>query len=564
MNKRWVVGKKSEEEAIHSLSQSININTTLASILVNRGVTDFDEAKAFFRPELNHLHDPFLMLGMEKAVTRIEQAIEDREGILLYGDYDVDGTTSVSMFYSFLKNHCAHLSYYIPDRYKEGYGLSDQGVEWARENDFTLIITLDCGISANRLIDENPDLDFIICDHHKPGEKLPQAHAILNPKQKDCKYPYKELSGCGVAFKLIQAFSIRRNIEFEEIYSLLDFVVVSIAADIVPITGENRTLAFFGLKVLNEGARVGIKALIDVARAKGTLDISNIVFGLAPRINAAGRIAHAHDAVKLLIADEIEEAEQLAQDVQERNDQRKNFDEVTTLEAIEMIEQDEALKSAKTTVLYRNDWHKGVIGIVASRCIERYHRPTIIFTESNNKATGSARSVEGFDIYDAIASCSHLLSEFGGHKYAAGLTIDLDKIDDFQSHFESVVSARIKDEQLIPSLNIDEIIELDQITDKFVNVLGQMAPFGPGNMQPVFVSDNLFVEQSLRVLKGSHLKLKLGQDGCERKFEAIAFGQADHYSRLANGDAFSAAYTIEKNHYMGRTSLQLNIRDIRF
>ncbi len=554
-----------ETEELEALSKSLNVNPYLATILLQRGKNSFEEAKKFFRPSLIHLHDPFLIKDMDKAVARLQKAIDANEKILVYGDYDVDGTTAVALVFSYLKTFYTHCDFYIPDRYTEGYGVSESGVIWAEQNNFTLIIALDLGIKASDMVHlaSHKGIDFIICDHHLPGKDVPNAVAVLDPKREDCGYPYKELSGCGLGFKLLQAFARTQGHE-EKVYEYLDLVAVSNAADIVPINGENRTLTYFGLQKLNQNPRPGLKALKDIAGTKGDLDVSGIVFTLGPRINAAGRVAHARGAVELLIAQTEEEANALAEKVNLKNDLRREFDLSITEEAISMIEQDETLRNAKSTVLFKETWHKGVIGIVASRCIEKFYRPTIILTESNNKATGSARSVRGFDLYEAISSCADLLDKFGGHKYAAGLTLELQNLDAFKSRFEDIVSATITEEMKVPVVEIDLEVPLKAITGKFFSILKQMAPFGPENQKPVFEARNLFVVNSLSNFKERHIRFLAGQDGTDNIFQVVGFDLAEHYDRLAKGDSFRMAYTIEENTYNGITSIQLRAKDIKF
>jgi single-stranded-DNA-specific exonuclease len=565
MEKRWVYKPEPDPEKVRSLSEAIKISETLATILVQRGQHDFNDAKSFFRPSLGELHNPFLMKDMDLAVARIEKAILNREKILIYGDYDVDGTTSVAMFYGFLSAHYSNLDYYIPDRYKEGYGVSTQGIEFAKENNFSLIVTLDCGIKSVDKIElaNSYGIDFIICDHHNPGEALPDAIAVLDPKRKDCGYPFKELSGCGVGFKLLQAYCLNNGISTDELYGYLDLLAISIASDIVSITGENRILTYYGLKRINENPSPGVKALVVVAGFKKNLDVTNVVFGLGPRINAAGRIAHAKTAVQLLISTTVEEAEDYAKKINEKNLVRRDFDSTITQEALEMIEQDLLMKDAKSTVLFKNDWHKGVIGIVASRCIEKYYRPTIILTESNNYATGSARSVFGFDVYEAIAKCSDLLEHFGGHMYAAGLTLKLDNIQAFRERFENAVSAVITEDQLSPQIEVDQKLRLNMINEKFFRILDQMAPFGPGNMQPVFVSENVVDDGRSKVLKEEHLRLSIKQED-SLSINAIGFGMAGYYKRISSKEPFHICYNISENEYNGTKSLQLIIKDIKF
>ncbi|WP_333818569.1 single-stranded-DNA-specific exonuclease RecJ [Ohtaekwangia sp.] len=565
MYKRWIQKEIPSSQEVDQLSQAINVNRCLTSILLQRGITDFKNAKDFFRPSLEHLHDPFLMKDMEKAINRLKQAIDSEEKILIYGDYDVDGTTAVSLVFSYIYNFYSNCEVYIPDRYAEGYGVSLAGIEWAEQNGYTLIIALDCGIKSSELIDvaHHKGIDFIICDHHLPDDNIPHAVAVLDPKRKDCTYPYKELSGCGIGFKLVQAYAQRFRDE-QELYQYLDLVAVSIASDIVPITGENRTLAYFGLRKLNDDPSPGLKALKEIATIKNDLDISGVVFTLGPRINAAGRVAHARAAVELLIAKTEQEANDLAEKVNVKNDLRKQFDSDITEEAIAMIENDAALRSAKSTVLFKNTWHKGVIGIVAARCVEKYYRPTVILTESNNKITGSARSVNGFDLYSAILECSDLLEKFGGHKYAAGLTLDIQNLESFQRRFEEVVSSTITEEMLTPVIEIDMPLHFNSITPKFLNVLKQMAPFGPENPRPVFEASNIYVFNSLSSFKDKHVRFLAAQEGSDSVFQAVGFDLAEHYDRLSRRDLFRMTFTVEENTFNGTTSIQLRIKDIKF
>jgi single-stranded-DNA-specific exonuclease len=565
MYRRWTQKEIPSQEEVEKLSQAINVNHCLASILIQRKIADFENAKNFFRPSLEHLHDPYLMKDMDKAIDRLKKAIDSDEKILIYGDYDVDGTTAVSLVYSYLHNFYGNCEVYIPDRYAEGYGVSLAGIEWAEQNGYTLIIALDCGIKSSELIEtaRHKGIDFIICDHHLPDDNIPLAAAVLDPKRKDCNYPYKELSGCGIGFKLVQAYSQRYR-DDQELYQYLDLVAVSIASDIVPINGENRTLAHFGLKKLNENPSPGLKALKDIACIKNDLDVSGIVFTLGPRINAAGRVAHARAAVELLIAKTEEEANDLAGKVNIKNDLRKQFDSDITEEAIAMIEGDAALRSAKSTVLFKNTWHKGVIGIVAARCVEKYYRPTVILTESNNKITGSARSVNGFDLYKAIYECSDLLEKFGGHKYAAGLTLDIQNLESFQRRFEEVVSSTITEDMLTPVIEIDMPLHFDTINPKFLNVLKQMAPFGPESQRPVFQASNVYVFNSLSSFKDKHVRFLAAQEGSDNVFQAVGFDMAEHYDRLSRRDLFKMAYTVEENTFNGTTSIQLRIKDIKF
>jgi single-stranded-DNA-specific exonuclease len=565
MEKRWIYKEAPPRETVEKLSKEININPYLSTVLVQRGTTTFQAAKDYFRPSLDQLHDPLLMKDMQHAVDRLARAIAGEEKILVYGDYDVDGTTAVALVYSYLRQFYPNCEVYIPDRHKEGYGVSQAGVEWADENGYTLIIALDCGIKASDMVilADHKGIDFIICDHHLPDEKIPNAVAVLDPKRKDCNYPYKELSGCGLGFKLIQAFA-RQHRKEEEVYQFLDLVAVSIASDIVPITGENRILTYFGLKKLNENPLPGLKALRELSQNRGDLDVSGIVFTLGPRINAAGRVAHASAAVELLIAKTEEEATRFAEGVNLNNDTRRQFDLDTTEEALSMIHNDEVLRLAKSTVLFKNTWHKGVIGIVAARCIEKYYRPTVILTESNNKITGSARSVMGFDLYEAILKCSDLLEKFGGHKYAAGLTMDKKNLVAFQQRFEEVVAAQITSEMLTPSIEIDTAISFDAITPKFLNVLKQMAPFGPENQKPVFEAKDVYVSNSLSNFKDKHVKFTASQEGNGSSFQVVGFELGEHYEQLAMQTPFRMAFTIEENYYNGYTSIQLRAKDIKF
>lgn len=565
MVKRWLRRAIPSQVQVDALSESINTNAYLSTILVQRGIDTFDEAKKFFRPSLEHLHDPFLMKDMDKAVVRIHEAIEKGEKILVYGDYDVDGTTAVALVYSYLKSFYPDCDFYIPDRSKEGYGVSREGILWAEQNSFSLIIALDLGIKSSDmvLLADHKGIDFVICDHHLPGDEMPQAVAVLDPKRADCAYPFQELSGCGIGFKLLQAYS-RKYRDESELNQYLDLVAVSIASDIVPVNGENRVLAFFGLKKLNENPLPGLKALIGLSGTKNELDISTIVFTLGPRINAAGRVSHARSAVELLISKSEEEATALAEKIDLKNDIRREFDLTITEEAIAMIESDESLIGAKSTVLFKENWHKGVIGIVAARCVEKYYRPTVILTESNNLLTGSARSIRDFDLHQAIASCSDLLEKFGGHKYAAGLTMQRANLEAFQQRFEQVVSASVTEEMLTPVIEIDLSLPFDAITPKFRSVLKQMAPFGPENHKPVFESGEVFVANSLNSFKDRHIRFLAGQKGNDAIVNVVGFDMMDHYQRLAQGSEFRIAYTVDENTFNGMTSLQLRLKDIKF
>ncbi|MEJ1236879.1 single-stranded-DNA-specific exonuclease RecJ [Chryseolinea sp. T2] len=564
MIKRWSIKQMPAEEQVAGLSKSINVNRYLASILVQRGITDFETARSFFRPSLESLHSPFEMKGMNDAVERLQSAIELNEKLLIFGDYDVDGTTAVALVSSYLRRFYS-CEVYIPDRNVEGYGISKAGIDWAADNHCTLIIALDCGIKSASLVEyaKSKGIDFIICDHHLPDHDIPEAIAVLDPKQEDCPYPYKELSGCGIGFKFMQAYAQRYR-DPSEVLDFLDLVAVSIASDIVPLTGENRVLAYYGLRKLNTNPVPGLKALKDIADLRTELDVTGIVFSLGPRINAAGRIAHGSAAVSLLNAHTEEEANNLATTLNLRNEERKEYDHSITGEAIAMIEGSESLRSAKSTVLFKNTWHKGVIGIVAARCVEKYYRPTVILTESNNKITGSARSVNGFDLYNAILECSDLLEKFGGHKYAAGLTLDISNLELFQQKFEQVVSSTITEEMLTPLVEMDVSIPFDIITPKFMSILKQMSPFGPENAKPVFEASNVYVFNSLSSFKDRHIKFLAGQDNSNNVFQAVGFDLGQHYEKLAEADRFRMAFTLEENVYNGVTTIQLRIKDIKF
>jgi len=566
MEKRWVENRAVDEHIISQLADQLNITSIIATLLVNRGVSNFKEAEAFFRPKPEHIHDPFLMKDMDKAIERIQLAINNNERILIYGDYDVDGTTSVSLVYSFFKPIYSNIDFYIPDRYKEGYGVSIAGIEYAKKNNCSLIIALDCGIKSIEHVQyaKSLDIDFIICDHHLPGSEIPQAYAVLDPKRIDCEYPFKELSGCGIGFKLVQAYCQVENIPLESILKLLDLVVVSIASDIVPVTGENRTLAYLGLEYLNKSPRPGLRALIEKTDCK-ELSINEIVFFIGPRINAAGRIDHAQHAVALLIAETYEEAKRLCEIVDIKNTERKEFDQSITLEAIELLENDLELKNKKSTVLFNSEWHKGVIGIVASRLIDKYYRPTIILTESNGHAAGSARSVNGFDIYEAIGSCSDLLEQYGGHKYAAGLTMKIENIPAFIERFEEIVTNTIHVNSLQQEIEIESELNLIEFNAKFYRILKQFAPFGPGNSKPVFISSDVQLAGDLKVVGkqiSNHLKFSVVQNG-SYLFECIAYGLGHYYERLQNVQSFDICYSIEENTWRDKTSIQLNVKDIR-
>jgi len=566
MEKRWVVKDNNDEKA-KSIAKDLNVTEILGKLLVQRGVDTFDKAKSFFRPKIEELYNPFLMMDMDKAVERLKLAIDKNEKILVYGDYDVDGTTSVSMVYHFLSKLTNNIEFYIPDRYKEGYGVSAKGIAYAASVNVDLIITLDCGIKAVEQVENGnkEQIDFIICDHHQPGNKLPDAYAILDPKRLDCNYPFKELCGCGVGFKLLQAYCIENDIEFEKLYPYLDLVALAIGADIVPIVDENRIMAFHGLKLINENPRIGIKSLLITAKADKQITITDLVFIAGPRINAAGRIKSGRKAVELLISEDDELAKEYASEIEEDNLLRRDLDRSITIEALEMINGNSDWKNRSSTVVFDAQWHKGVIGIVASRIIETYYRPTIVFTKSGDVAAGSARSVKGFDIYKALENCSDLLIQFGGHKYAAGMTIEIDKINDFREKFEEVVKQTIDPELLIPVINIDQELGFNEINPKFYRIIRQMAPFGPGNMTPVFVSNKVhdFGYSKAVGEKGDHLKLFVKQQDTEA-IGGIGFNLGKLFPKVKTGDPFSIAYTIEENVWNGKTNLDLRVKDLKF
>ena len=560
---RWTLKKSPEKEKIKQLASELSIEKSLAEILLQRGVSTFDEAKKYFRPSLKDLHDPFLMKDMDVAVNRIETAIANNENILIYGDYDVDGTTAVSLVSSYLKTYYPNIATYIPDRYAEGYGVSYLGIDFANDNDFSLIIALDCGIKA---IDKvayaaEKNIEFIICDHHKPGNEIPKAVAILNPKRTDCKYPFDELCGCGVGFKLIQALGSKRNQTIKDLTPYLDLVATAIGADIVPMNGENRTLAYFGLQVINSNPRNGFKAIIHQLKKK-ELTITDVVFIIAPRINAAGRMKHGNYAVELLTEMDFETAVEFASAIEKNNSDRKELDKKITSEALLQIEKNN--ETARfTSVVFDENWHKGVIGIVASRLIETYYRPTLVFTKSGDKLAASARSVKGFDVYNALEKCSEFIEQFGGHKYAAGLTLLPENYQNFKQKFEEVVQQTILPEQLIPEIAIDAEIELSEITPKYFRIIQQMAPFGPQNMKPVFktsaVRDNGFGKQVGE--DKNHLKLNLIYGSDKKTYNAIGFGLGNKLPIIQND--FDIAYTLDENTWNGFTSIQLLLKDIK-
>ena len=582
MEKRWEIKKQADDKIIEHLQEVLKLEPTLANLLAQRGITSYEEAKTFFRPELSQLHDPFLMKDMDEAVSRIEKAISNREKILVYGDYDVDGTTAVALVYSFLKKHYTEVDFYIPDRYKEGYGISTQGIDFAAKSGYKLVIALDCGIKAVDKIEyaTQKGVDFIIGDHHRPGSEIPKAVAVLDAKRNDCSYPYKELSGCGVGFKLIQAYSQKNTFPFDDLNEYLDLVVVAIAADIVPITGENRILAYYGLQRINSNPRPGIEAILEYTnfkkvRPRNTIEgdyiynraltASDLVFQIGPRINAAGRIESGRNSVELLVSQTVDEASCFAERINELNTERRTLDTEITEAAMLMITEDTEYDTKLSTIVYNPDWSKGVIGIVASRLIESHYRPTIVFTESNGLLTASCRSVLGFDIYDAIDSCSHLLEHFGGHKYAAGLSLKVENLEAFKNQFEEYVKNNITEDSLTPEVSIDADIHLNEINSKFYRILRQFAPFGPGNMAPIFLTTDVMDTGRVRVVGKNHLKLDVVHANISGyPFPAIAFQQADKLSTVkGQGNTFSICYHLEENEWNGQKNLQLNIKDIK-
>ena len=562
---RWKNKSIPDKSKVSRLAKDLNIDSTLAKLLVQRKVETYEQAKNFFRPSLDDIHDPFLMKDMDVAVKRIETAIKNDENILIYGDYDVDGTTAVSLVFSYLQTLYNNVSTYIPDRYEEGYGISFQGIDFASDNGFSLIIALDCGIKAVDKIEyaNKKNIDFIICDHHRPGNEIPSAVAVLDPKREDCNYPYDELCGCGVGFKLIHGLAEKRGQNIDTLIPFLDLVAIAIAADIVPITGENRVLAYFGLQVINSNPRTGIKALIGQTK-KEELNITDVVFGIAPRINAAGRMKHGLYAVNLLTERDFEKAQKYAAEIEQFNLDRKDVDQQITKEALFQIKKNKEEENY-TTVVFDETWHKGVIGIVASRLIETYYRPTLVFTKSGEKLAASARSVKGFDVYNALQECSEYIEQFGGHKYAAGLTLDPKNYQNFKTRFEEVVKNSISKELLIPQVSVDSSIFLSNITPKFNRIIKQFGPFGPQNMKPVFVASGLRDNgYGKKVGKDEdHLKLSIISGADKKTYNAIGFGLGNKFNLINNGNSFKMVFTIEENHWNGITSLQLNIKDLK-
>ena len=562
LTKRWSI-KEVDAQIVNKLQASLRVHPAICKMLVARGIYTFDQAKLFFRPQLSDLHDPFLMKGMQKAVDRICSAIEWNERILIYGDYDVDGTSSVAVVYSFLKSlYAGQLNYYIPHRYKEGYGLSKQGIDFAKANGHTLLITLDCGIKSADLVDyaNGLGIDVIICDHHLPDERIPNALAILNPKQADCTYPYKELSACGIGFKLIEALAIQLNKPKESVYAYLDLVATSIAADIVALDGENRVLGFYGIKKANEQPSLSLKTLLEASDFKRTLQMSDLVFVIGPRVNAAGRMDDAKKAVELFIETDEEKVKEIAAALQADNLDRKEVDKTITEQAIQLLQHPHQ-QHKKSTVLFQTNWHKGVVGIVASRLIDHYYRPTIVLTESNGMASGSARSIPGFNIHEAIEACSHLLENYGGHYFAAGMTMHLHQVDAFIAAFEKQVADTIDPSVLIPEISIDAELQLSDITPALLNLINQFEPFGPNNLRPVFISKGVQDDKGYsRIVKDAHLKFSIQQNGAH--MEGIGFNLADKIGIVKDG-LFDVVYTIDQNDFNGKSRLQIKVLDLK-
>ena len=566
---KWIIKEQADPAKVDKLSAEVGIDRVLADLLVKRGVETFEQARSFFRPSLSDLHDPFLMKDMDVAVERLHKAISGGEKILVYGDYDVDGTTAEALVFSFIRRFTPNVDFYIPDRYDEGYGVSYKGIDWAIEGGFKLIITLDCGIKA---IDKaeyaaSRGVEMIICDHHLPEETLPRVVAVLDPKREDCHYPFDDLSGCGVGFKLVQAYSQRYGVPFESLVPLLDLLVVSIASDLVTMVGENRTLSHFGLKQLNENPHKGLLAMINLSNLEpGHISIDDIVFKIGPRINAAGRMESGRLAVELLTAEDVEEAMFIGEKINENNNDRKNIDREVTKEALEMVESGRCLARENATVVYNPRWSKGIVGIVASRLVEAYYKPTVVLTKSNGFVTGSARSVQGFDLYEAIESCADLLENFGGHVYAAGRTLKEENLPEFAARLDAFIAGKITAEMLVPVVDIDARLDFSQITPKFFRILKQFQPFGPGNGNPVFVTDNVYDAGNGRKVGagGVHLKLDLIQESQPyHQIAAIAFNMADYYDYIKSGNPLDVCYSIVENYYRGNSTIQLRVRDLR-
>lgn len=578
MEKKWVVKDLIHDDIAQKLAGSLNIELILARLLVQRGVKSFPEAKDFFRPSMDNLHNPFLIKDMDLAILRIEKAIANKERILVYGDYDVDGTTAVALVWSFLKEFYENVEHYIPDRYKEGYGVSFESIDYAHDKGITLVIALDCGIKAFSQVEyaNSKGIDFIICDHHRPAETLPAAIAIVDPKREDCSYHYKELSGCGLGFKLAQAYYQKNRLPFEKLERFLDLVMLSIAADIVPVTGENRILAYYGLQRLNKLPRPGLESILfygnviknkfpsDTTVFSREITINDAIFLIGPRINAAGRIERGGASVDLLLCERLEDTHRLSESINNNNNERRHLDTETTRQAVEIIESDETLKNRKSTVLFSPEWHKGVIGIVASRLTEHFYRPTVILTQSNGLVTGSARSVKDFDIYEAISSCSEYLEHFGGHKYAAGLCLKPENLEKFSNAFEIAVARSISSASLIPEIEIDAEIKLSDITSKFFRILKQFAPHGPENPSPVFLTRGVIDNNTAKVVGSKHLRVMVSHpDSPGISFSGIAFQKGELINAVQWGKNFDIVYQIEENDWNGSRKLQLNIKDIK-
>ena len=566
---KWILKEPADQTKVNRLAAEVGIDKVLAELLVKRGVETFEESRAFFRPSLDNLHDPFLMKDMDKAVERLGRAMDSGEKILVYGDYDVDGTTAVALVFSFIQRFTRNVDFYIPDRYDEGYGVSYKGIDFAAENGFSLIITLDCGIKAIDKVEyaREKGIDVIICDHHLPEDSLPEAVAVLDPKREDCGYPFDDLSGCGVGFKLVQAFSRKNGIPFESLIPLLDLLVVSISSDLVTMVGENRVLSHFGLKQLNENPCKGLLAMINLSNLEpGHITIDDIVFKIGPRINAAGRMESGRLAVELLKATDTQTAMFIGEKINESNNDRKNIDREITREALEMVEQGRCLAHRNATIVYNPRWNKGVVGIVASRLVEAYYKPTVVLTKSNGFITGSARSIAGFDLYEAIESCADLLENFGGHVYAAGLTLKEENLSEFARRMDDFISGKITAEMLTPVIDVDAKLDFSQITPKFFRILKQFQPFGPGNNNPIFVTENVYDSGSGRKVGagGVHLKLDLIQESQPyHQIPSIAFNMSEYYDYIREGNPFDVCYAIVENYYRGNSSIQLRLRDMR-
>ena len=566
---KWILKEQADPEKVGRLAAELGIDRVLAELLVKRGVETFEQARAFFRPTLENLHDPFLMKDMDKAVERLHEAIVSGEHILVYGDYDVDGTTAVSLVYSFIKRFTNEVGFYIPDRYDEGYGLSIKGIDWAVSNGYSLIITLDCGIKAidKTAYAKSKGVDVIICDHHLPDESIPPAVAVLDPKREDCEYPFDDLSGCGVGFKLVQAYSQKYGIDFETLIPLLDLLVVSISSDLVTMVGENRILAHYGLKQLNEHPREGLLAMINLSMLEpGHLSIDDIVFKIGPRINAAGRMETGSLAVELLTATDAKTATKIGEKINENNTERKNIDREITQEALEMVQNGQCLAVENTIVVYNPSWNKGVVGIVASRLVEAFYKPTVVLTKSNGFVTGSARCVNGFDLYEAIEHCADLLENFGGHVYAAGLTMKEENLQEFSRRIDSFTAGKITKEMTTPIIEIDSKLDFSQITPKFFRLLKQFQPFGPGNNNPIFVTEDVYDDGNGRKVGagGVHLKLDLIQESYPyHQIPAIAFNKASFFDYIKGGNPFDVCYSIVENYYRGNSTIQLRVKDLR-